>query len=627
VQCVVCAAVGKFNSNEDGFLVCQVCGTQAANVANESSDLADTGHIVERLLQRKAAAPAVRPTRGGAGRKRRRNVSPSPPPHAAAPPVERDSQAACLWVTTVLLRAQTRALAAATGEHWLEEQVKSLWARYASMLVAPTLAAGAAGDDGNGSEGRQESTGGRPSRGGSVRLAALPSPECVVALCCIALRQSRSAVQVPEVVRHCLTGRVPFYGAFDGLDPAVRTAISSEHYGEVRPLRLLTCSSLGAAMSKVQTALQIDHLAPPNVQAAVRRYCEELMVPPAVVDVAGRLVRAVPIESWCTDATSDRVGITSFPVAVAAMAYVFAALKCVYGLDGATEYGRSKPVVPLDCGDTRDLQPIGKWLDAVGESRLGDTPGSVAVWSVAAATAATSHNEVFRLFSTSRVWQSVGSCYTDASRWSSSVEVADSQLQGYLRWAGDVLVPESRRTTFRQKHCLQLHDFGETFERLAPKWSASPAAGAAAAAAAGAAADVEEDDSTAETPTTSVPPVGKHADGLSGGTAAGLMSTSAVVDAALSTHGDVASAGILPRAPLLLSASAGVEAACSNSSERDSRYTRLGHAAPDDEGVTCFPEALRVVARVLASHVLESDALLYQALHVLETEALAQTPS
>ena len=608
VQCIVCASTGNFSSNDDGFLVCGVCGTLAANVANESSDLADGGHLVERLLQRKAAAPAVRPTRDGSKRKRRRNATPSPPPHATVPSVERNSQAACLSVASTLLQTLSRALAAATGEHLLEENVKSLWTKYAaSLVVVPGEKDNAETnngktDDGDGDDPDSEDTRGGDSvqSTGSEKLAALPSLECLVALCCIALRQSRSAIQVPEIVRLCLSGRVPFYGAFDDLDPAIRSVISSEHYGELRPSRVLTCSSLGSAMERVRVALHIDQLAPPNVHAVVRRYCNELKVPRDVATVAAQLVRAVPIEAWCTDATTGRVGLTAFPVAVSAMAYIFVALKYVYGLDGVTEYACSEQVVgSAECS----LRPIGEWLDAVGDPRLGDAPGDVVAWSTAALTAATSHHDVFRHFSTPRMWQSIGSCYTNASRWSSAVEVDDARLSPYLRWAGNEFVPESRRTTFRQKHCLQLHDFGDTFGRLAEKWDAKSTADDTVAAA------------SAETDTATVMMVGEKE--------IHLLESSSTIDIALNSRGSRDNTITHAHTQSLEVPTKGTDTVCSSSSDKEPEYTRLGYAAADDEGGTYFPEALRVVARILASHVLESDALLFQALHVLETEALS----
>lgn len=584
VTCVVCGAVGQYNEQDDGFRVCVECGTLAANVTNEVAEHTDPSAL---RLQSRRAGPAKHDLAGtnahGSSRKRPRNHSPEVTTHtligAAPTPAVRDSSEGCLRVGTTLLSLQTKALASITGQVWLEPEVKLLWAKYIDCLInpppppldhadPPTTPQTPQTDDPSVSATTTTPTT-KPSPRRPVTLVPL---DCTVALCCVALRLCRSPVLVPEVVGLCLAGRVPYYGAFDALEAHIRAGIGSEHYAYLRPPRILTNNALNAAVERVCAVLQIKALPPPNYLAVVRRYCRDMAVPPAVSDIALALVRIVPPSEWSTESTVYRLNSDpahgASAVAVTAMAYLFAALKAVYGLDGITENAERGGAVP-DTGLVQ-LPSVCEWLDRADDQRCSDRNRDMVCWSVAGRGTTTTHRECANRYKTPRPWQVVNSTYNAAATWAVGDVCGTS---AYLNWCRDILVPESRRHSFRQRHCQQLHDLGRTMGEMVQRNAVADGLGVFAGAASVAALTAIFSDQ--------------------------LRSASVVLSTPATQVNHGGSCVDVPT------------------------YTRLVDGV-SGQGSGHWPEALRAVGRTLASHILEGDPVLFEALHALELKVLGR---
>lgn len=583
VPCLVCGAVGDFNELDEGFVVCNACGTQATNVSNEVAEISDTMEIKQHT--RRSGAPGIGEAakrRAGdaasAARKRPRNLSPIPSRTLGQPPPLDGG----VWVGTAILGLQSKALAAATGELWLEEEATRLWSIYAASVLtrisaaesslhqaAPPAAAvttttSPAADNAAAVAAAAVTLAAGPAEPPTVKLppkkGADPAREGIVpvdtlvALCCIALRQYRSSVLLAEVVTLCLSGVVPYYDAFERLEPVVQAKIKSEHYPLVRPLRVLTTTALAATIDKVRSDLQIGSLPPPNWPGLIRRLGRQLRLPPTAAQAALALVESVPPSTWVSGTKDGRrrgkrksgtVFSAEKTVAVDAAAYVFVALKASHGVGS-----------PSGIGAAGTVEGLGSWFNLVGEPRLGRGTVSSAEWSRAGCVAAGSRTESTQRCPVLRPWQSVGVTYTERAAW----VIGDVQLTPkYLRWCGDIFVPASRRSAFRQKHCQELHDLGQVIGKIARTAQANGA-------------ESTWGQSPASPPDSDPEP------------AEGMSATATT-----------ATGAIQPEFSRLIA-------------DSDATGT-LGE----------FTESLRLVGRVLATHVLETEPHLYERVYRLET--------
>eukprot|EP00051_Salpingoeca_urceolata_P017178 m.232368 g.232368 ORF g.232368 m.232368 type:complete len:516 (-) comp18883_c0_seq4:1306-2853(-) len=344
LTCVVCGSAA-FNETEEGFFICEDCGTQSQDVRPVAQDeIFSRSGLTEVRKRRRVDRPDAETPR---------RAAPAPKQQCPSTPAPQE-------LTLLAFQHVLDAFVTAIAEHErlsykdYKAAVGQLWFKYAEKKLGPDLT----------SPGMQGHTP-KPQASSLCSCRDPPVMLCAV-LCILAARTLDHPLLGSDMRSMMFSGVVPFFQAYTMVPSKVFERFDVAQRQQFYPKILPSAATINAGVAAVAEylgTLHSDALSLPS-DKTIHKLCKELCLCEGVATLAVRLLCMAPPRDRLLR-KQKQVDDSGHPWSYEAvlMAYVHEVVKFVYVLDDTMHAAPSdQPWVSPVAAPTAAIQPALDWL-------------------------------------------------------------------------------------------------------------------------------------------------------------------------------------------------------------------------------------------------------------------------